>query len=69
MRNNRLRNQTYEQWRQSLLDDTARFIEWGLRHPENVEWIPQHPVGKGAFPERLKNIFWTLVLNNTHIPD
>ncbi len=69
MRNHRLRNQTYEQWRQTMLDDTSRFIEWGLRHPENVEWIPKHPVGKGVFPERLKNVFWTLVLNNTHIPD
>jgi hypothetical protein len=69
MRNNRLRPPTYEQWRQNMLDETSRFIEWGLHHPEAVEWIPKHPVGRGSFPERLKNVFWTLVLNNTHFPE
>ncbi len=69
MRNHRLPPQSHQQWRQSMLDDTSRFIEWGLQNPEKVEWIPQHPVGRGAFPERVKNIFWSLVLTNTRYPD
>ena len=61
--------QSYEQWRQDMLDDTARFIEWGLRNPERVEWIPIHQVGRGQFSERVKTIFWGLVFNNSHLPD
>jgi hypothetical protein len=60
---------SYEQWRQNLLDETSRFIEWGLQNPERIEWIPTHPVGRGGFPERLKNVFWALVIHNSHLPD
>ncbi|HVS72141.1 MAG TPA: hypothetical protein VHQ47_12875 [Phycisphaerae bacterium] len=59
----------HEQWRQQMLDDTSRFIEWGLRNPERVEWIPIHQVGRGQFSERVKNIFWGLVFNNAQFPE
>ena len=62
-------NEGHDEWRQRLLDETSRFIEWGLQHPEQVHWIPMHPVGKGAFSERLKTMFWGLVLRETHGPE
>jgi len=61
--------ETHEQWRQRTLAETSRFIEWGLAHPEKVEWIPRHPVGRGAFTERMKSVFWTLILQNDDRPD
>ena len=62
-------DETYEQWRQRLLDETSQFIEWGLKHPEQVRWIPMHPVGRSSFPERLKSIFWSVVLRDNAGPE
>jgi hypothetical protein len=63
------RDETFEQWRQRMLDETARFVEWGLQNPDKVEWIPKHPVGRAAFSERAKNLFWGLILNRDDWPD
>ncbi len=60
---------TFEQWRQHMLDDTSRFIEWGLAHPEQVVWIPRHPVGAGGFSERVKSVFWGKVWSRKDMPD
>ncbi|MGC8551857.1 MAG: hypothetical protein ACP5O7_03230 [Phycisphaerae bacterium] len=54
----RRHEQSYEQLRQSMLDETSRFIEWGMRHPQAIPRIPTHPVGHGSFPEQLKAWFW-----------
>ena len=62
-------HETFEQWRQRMLEETSRFIEWGLRNPDKVEWIPRHRVGAGAFPERVKALFWSLVFQNDQMPD
>lgn len=45
-----------------MLEETSRFIEWGLRHPELVEWIPIKPVDGEGFPRRVSNWFWGVVL-------
>ena len=66
---NRRKPESFEQWRGRMLTDTARFIEWGLTNPQQVEWIPRHPVGRGAFSERVKGLFWTLLLSNKDMPE
>lgn len=48
--------------RQRMLDQTSRFIEWGLRHPEQVIEIPAKPVGEGSFPRQVGEWFWSVVL-------
>jgi len=58
-------NETYEQWRARMLAETGRFIEWGLAHPDLVPRIPSHPVGHGRFSERLKAVFWNMVLRHS----
>jgi hypothetical protein len=63
------RLETFEQWRQRLLDETSRFIEWGLDHPDQVDWIPRHPVGLGGFSERVKTVFWGIVWSRKDLPD
>jgi hypothetical protein len=64
------RHESFEQWRQRMLDETGRFIEWGLQNPEQVEWIPVHPVdSRVRFSDRLKNTFWALVLGNPNLPE
>ncbi len=58
-------DETYEAWRQRMLDETARFIEWGLAHPNEVRWIPTHPVGKGRFSQRTKAAFWRWIMQDS----
>jgi hypothetical protein len=62
------REESFEKWRQRALEETSRFIEWGLAHPDKVEWIPKHPVGRGQFPERVKAIFWGLIFSRNDGP-
>ncbi len=62
-------DESTRQWRQRMIDETARFIEWGLQNPDKVTWIPKHPVGKGGFSERLKTIFWTLIAQDKNGPE
>jgi hypothetical protein len=45
-----------------MLAETSRFIEWGLRHPELIEWIPVKPADKGGFPTAVGEWFWGTVL-------
>jgi hypothetical protein len=40
----------WQQCRREMIAETERFIEWGLRHPESVDWIPARPVRTGGFP-------------------
>jgi hypothetical protein len=63
------RNETYEQWRSRMLRETAAFIEFGLKHPDQIEWIPKHPVGQGSFSTRLKALVWSLILSNKNLPE
>jgi len=56
----------YDQSRQRMIDETSRFIEWGLRHPDLVVRIPAKPVdekqGESAWPAAIGRYFWTTVL-------
>jgi hypothetical protein len=45
-----------------MLDETSRFIEWGLAHPELIEWIPIKPAVEGGFPRKVADWFWGTVL-------
>ncbi len=54
--------ETWQEYRHRLLAETSRFIEWGLRHPEQVTWIPAKPVGEGGFPQAVAEWFWGAVL-------
>ena len=45
-----------------MLDETSRFIEWGLRHPELVVEIPIKRVGQGGWPTPVAEWFWSVVL-------
>ena len=44
-----------------MIAETERFIEWGLRHPELVNWIPAKPVGAGGFPASVSRWFYHTV--------
>jgi len=52
----------HDQTRRQMLEETARFIEWGLRHPELVARIPAKPIGQGSWPANIGRFFWTTVL-------
>jgi hypothetical protein len=62
MAKRKIKHETWEEYRRRMLDETARFIEWGLRHPDLVIEIPAKPVGEGGFPRQVANWFWTTVL-------
>jgi len=55
--------ETWDQYRKRMLDETARFIEWGLRHPELVVEIPVKPADDtSGFPKGVGRWFWATVL-------
>lgn len=56
--------ETHEQWRGRMIEETNRFIEWALAHPDQVPQIPRHPVGSSPFTDRAKKIFWSLFLHD-----
>ncbi|HOF17553.1 MAG TPA: hypothetical protein PK082_01490 [Phycisphaerae bacterium] len=57
--------ESWRQYRERMLKETSRFIEWGLRHPELVIEIPAKPVGEGGFPQRVAEWFWGVVLSDS----
>jgi hypothetical protein len=45
--------------RQRMIDETSRFINLGLAHPELMHWIPARRVTqKSGFSDRIKRAFW-----------
>ena len=53
----------WQRHRREMLAETERFIEWGLRHPERVHWIPAKPVSRGDFPRKVADWFYNTVLS------
>lgn len=56
------RDESWEQYRRRMLDETSRFIEWGLANPEQVVGIPARPVGSKGFAPGMSQWFWQTVL-------
>ena len=48
-------------YRKRMLAETERFIEWGLRNPDKVCWIPSKPIHNGGFPHKVAAWFYTNV--------
>lgn len=44
--------------RRRMLEETSRFIEWGLANPDKVRWIPRKRIGEGGFSESMSQIYW-----------
>ena len=51
-------------YRKEMLAETERFIEWGLRNPDRVHWIPAKPMGSGTFPRKVADWFYTSVFGD-----
>lgn len=51
----------WQEYRRRMLAETERFIEWGLRHPEMVDWIPSKPIRAGGFPRAVSEWFFRTV--------
>lgn len=50
--------QDWDQYRKAIIRETEVFIEWGLLHPEDVDWIPSKPVNNGGFPRAVADWFY-----------
>ncbi|NLF32751.1 MAG: hypothetical protein GX591_17900 [Planctomycetes bacterium] len=48
-------------YRRKMIAETERFIEWGLKHPDLVTWIPSKPVNQGGYPRRVATWFYSVV--------
>ena len=60
------RDETFANMRQRMIDETSRFIEYGLAHPELMEWIPAQKVSQTTrFSDRIKRAFWSAFFRNT----
>ncbi len=58
----RRRFESWEVIRARMMRETEYFVEEGLRHPEQLHWIPIIPVGMGTFTPRFASAFWSQVL-------
>jgi len=56
--------ETWEQYRRRMLRETEEFIEYGLRHPEEIIPIPSRPISQGPFPTEMGRWFWGVVLTS-----
>ena len=56
--------ESWREYRSRLLTETSQFIEWGLRHPHLVRWIPAKPMGEGGFPRQVADWFWQAMLSD-----
>ena len=54
--------ESWSEYRQRMLRETSRFIEWGLKHPELVREMPVKRVGDGGFPRQAADWFWNAAL-------
>jgi hypothetical protein len=52
---------SFDEDRRRMIAETGAFIAWGLRHPDQVRWIPTRPDGQGGFSYRLSLVFWAPV--------
>lgn len=53
------RDDTFSKMRERMIDETSRFINLGLAHPELMQWIPtQRVTQKNRFSDRIKRAFW-----------
>lgn len=57
--------EAWQAYRRAMLKETEQFIEWGLRHPELVNWIPAKPVGAGGFPRQVCEWFYRTVFSGS----
>lgn len=54
--------ESWDQYRRQMLEETSRFIEWALRHQDLMIEIPAKPADDGGFPAEVGQWFWTAVL-------
>ena len=55
-------------YRRKMLAETERFIEWGLRNPTLVNWIPAKKVDARGFPKKVTDWFYQTVFSDGEAP-
>ena len=56
--------ESWQAYRREIIEETERFIDWGLKHPDQVTPIPFKPVGEGGFPQEVADWFYSIVLSD-----
>ena len=51
----------WQVYRRQILAETERFIEWGLRNPGLVNWIPAKKMDGRGFPQKVTDWFYQTV--------
>ncbi len=54
--------ESWDEYRRRMLEETSRFIEWAFRHQDQMIEIPAKPADDGGFPPEVGRWFWTAVL-------
>ncbi len=55
--------ETWEEHQRKMLAETEQFIEWGLRNPELVNWIPAKPQSERGVGKKAANWFYQTILS------
>ena len=56
--------ESWQAYQREMIAETERFIDWGLRHPDQVTPIPFKPVGEGGFPKEVADWFYSIALSD-----
>lgn len=56
--------ESWEAYQREMISETERFIDWGLKHPDQVTPIPFKPVGEGGFPKEVADWFYSITLSD-----
>lgn len=51
----------HDQTRQRMIQETSRFIEFGLQHPELFARIPAKPQDEAGWPAPVARFFWDTI--------
>jgi hypothetical protein len=56
--------ESWQAYQREMIAETERFIDWGLKHPDEVTPIPFKPVGAGGFPKEVSDWFYSIALSD-----
>jgi len=54
--------ESWKEYQRNMIAETERFIDWGLKHPDQIIPIPFKPVGQGGFPQEAADWFYSIIL-------
>jgi hypothetical protein len=56
--------ESWQTYQSEMIAETERFIDWGLKHPDQITPIPFKPAGTDGFPPEAADWFYSILLSD-----